>query len=90
MAGVREPICESARTIFIDEGVQGISMRRVAADVGVTPTAIYRNFADKDTMITALVDEATSAGLPGFPGGQRVIIQVGRPREQLQRPTGKT
>jgi AcrR family transcriptional regulator len=54
---MRDRIRDAARGIFIEEGIEGISMRRVAAVVGVTPTAIYRHFTDKDAMITALVDE---------------------------------
>jgi AcrR family transcriptional regulator len=57
MSAVREQIWNSARIIFLDEGVDGISMRRVAAAVGVTPTAIYRHFTGKEALITALVNE---------------------------------
>lgn len=56
----RTQICEAARTIFVDEGVDGISMRRIAADVGITPTAIYRHFADKSALVAAIVDEGFS------------------------------
>jgi AcrR family transcriptional regulator len=44
----------------MNEGVDGISMRRIAAKVGVTPTAIYRHFTDKNALVAAIVDEGFS------------------------------
>ena len=57
MRDVRFKICDATRTILSTEGIEGLSMRRVAAAVGVTPTAIYRHFADKDELVAAIVDE---------------------------------
>ena len=56
----RTQIREAARTIFLSEGVDGISMRRVAADVGITPTAVYRHFNGKADLVAAIVDEGFS------------------------------
>ncbi|UCC29159.1 MAG: TetR/AcrR family transcriptional regulator [Phycisphaerales bacterium] len=60
MADVRKRICDATRTVFMNEGVDGISMRRIAASVGITPTAIYRHFTDKNALVTAIVDEGFS------------------------------
>ena len=60
MQDTRSKISATARTIFASEGVDGISMRRIAAEVGITPTAIYRHFADKGALIDAVVDEGFS------------------------------
>ncbi len=57
MADLQERIREEARSIFQAEGLDGISMRRVAAGVGVSATAIYLHFADKDALINSVVDE---------------------------------
>ncbi len=35
----------------MNAGVDGISVRRVAADLGITATAIYRHFADEGRSI---------------------------------------
>ena len=51
-------ILRAARILFEREGATGVSMRRVAAAVGLTPMAIYRHFADKDALIDALVIDA--------------------------------
>jgi AcrR family transcriptional regulator len=51
----RQRILASARRQFAAGGSEGVSLRRVAAQVGVTPMAIYRHFADRDALIDALV-----------------------------------
>jgi len=60
MADVRKRICDATRTVFMNEGAGGISMRRIAANVGITPTAIYRHFTDKNALVAAIVDEGFS------------------------------
>lgn len=53
----RQRILAAARRLFDAGGVDGLSLRQVAATVGVTPMAIYRHFADRDALIDALVLE---------------------------------
>jgi AcrR family transcriptional regulator len=54
----RDRILESARTLFEANGLEGLSLRKVASDVELTPMAIYRHFADKETLVEALVLDA--------------------------------
>lgn len=56
MAATRDRIIEAARTILLAEGAGAVSMRRVAAIVGVTPMAIYRHFADRDALLKSVAD----------------------------------
>ena len=51
----RHRILASARTLFESGGIDGVSLRQVAGQVGLTPMAIYRHFADRDALIEALV-----------------------------------
>ena len=51
----RQRILLSARRLFDSGGVDGVSLRQVAAQVGVTPMAIYRHFADRSALIDAVV-----------------------------------
>jgi len=51
MTESKEQILNCARDIFIEEGLAHFSMRRVAACVGVSATAIYRHFADKEDLL---------------------------------------
>ncbi len=47
---LRERILESARRLFIGEGYETVSMRKVAKELGYSPTAIYYYFADKQEL----------------------------------------
>lgn len=49
-------ILDAAWDLYTREGVGGVSMRRVAARVGITATALYRHFQDKDALIAAIAD----------------------------------
>ena len=52
----REAILEAAVSIYGRDGSRGFSMRAVAAQAGITATAIYRHFPDKADLARALVD----------------------------------
>jgi len=53
-----EAIAIAAREIFEAEGAAGISMRRVAEAVGITPMAIYRHYANRDALLHRVADTA--------------------------------
>jgi len=54
----RDRILTSARTLFESGGIDDLSLRKVAAEVELTPMAIYRHFADKEALVEALVLDA--------------------------------
>jgi AcrR family transcriptional regulator len=54
----RNKILAAARRAFDRGGLAGVSLREIAAKVGITPMAIYRHFDSKDALIDALVDDA--------------------------------
>lgn len=47
----RQTILETASQLFASRGYASVSMRDVAAAVGVTPANIYHHFADKDQLV---------------------------------------
>ncbi|HYC05073.1 MAG TPA: TetR/AcrR family transcriptional regulator [Azospirillaceae bacterium] len=53
----REQILRIARELFIAEGFERASMRRIAERAGITPTAIYDHFADKEALMAAIGEE---------------------------------
>lgn len=53
----REDILRAARTAFAEGGEASLSLRDVAARVGLTPMAIYRHFENKQAVLDALVVE---------------------------------
>ena len=78
----REKILAAARKAFDRKGLEGLSLREVAAKVGITPMAIYRHFASKEALIDALVLDALdewSARVQALPAvaGLAKIEQMG-------------
>jgi len=71
----REIILDAARELFLTEGYQGVSMRKVAEKIEYSPTAIYVHFRDKDDLFhelchadyARLAAEFQSANLPADP-----------------------
>ena len=54
----RKQILAEARDVFLKEGLAGFSMRTVAERVGVSATALYRHFDDKDALVATMLGEA--------------------------------
>jgi AcrR family transcriptional regulator len=50
----RDKILDAARELFVTEGYDGVSMRRVAEKIEYSPTAIYLHFADKNELFHEL------------------------------------
>jgi AcrR family transcriptional regulator len=55
----RKLILETALQLVDREGQDGLSMRRLAAELGAAPMAIYSHFRDKAELEAALVDAVT-------------------------------
>lgn len=53
----REQIVAAAMELLESEGPEGLSMRAVAARIGVKAPSLYKHFPDKDDIETALVAE---------------------------------
>jgi AcrR family transcriptional regulator len=53
----RDKILDAARELFITEGYEGVSMRKVAEKIEYSPTAIYVHFADKEELFRELCHE---------------------------------
>jgi AcrR family transcriptional regulator len=50
----RDKILDAARELFVSEGYEGVSMRKVAERIEYSPTAIYVHFADKEELFRDL------------------------------------
>jgi AcrR family transcriptional regulator len=53
----RDKILDAARELFVTEGYEGVSMRRVAEKIEYSPTAIYVHFADKNELFHELCQQ---------------------------------
>ncbi|MFJ9582315.1 TetR/AcrR family transcriptional regulator [Streptomyces acidicola] len=51
----REQIVTAAAKAFTEHGYNGASMRQIAADVGVSPAALLRHFANKEDLLSAVL-----------------------------------
>ena len=52
----RGSILEAASAVFAEKGIDGISMRHIAAEIGVSATALYRHYDSKDALLAAVCE----------------------------------
>lgn len=53
----KDRIFEAAKTVVAEEGLAGLTIRKVAQYAGMSAMALYRHFADKDALLNALMDD---------------------------------
>ena len=53
---VRGKILDAARELFVAEGYEAVTMRKIAQAIEYSPTAIYLHFRDKEAVINAICD----------------------------------
>lgn len=77
----KEQIAEAALGLIGRYGLQGLSVARVARQVGLVPSAIYRHFEGKDRVLDAVLELIGSR----LHGNVRAVTSEGRdPLEQLR------
>lgn len=54
-SGMRSTIIDKARSLFIEHGYHGLSMREIAEKVGVSKPALYYHFRDKEELFSAVL-----------------------------------
>lgn len=57
----RDRIFSAAKAVLKQEGIPGLSMRRIAQKSGMSPMSLYRHFADKDALLNALMEDGLAA-----------------------------
>lgn len=76
----RDKILDAARELFISEGYEGVSMRKIADRIEYTPTTIYGYFPDKETLFMALCHEDYHRLASSF----TALTQIADPVERLK------
>ena len=77
---VREKILDGARELFVENGYEGVTMRKVAERIEYSPTTIYLYFADKETLFR----ELCSADFQRLAASFQSAAQVADPIERLR------
>jgi AcrR family transcriptional regulator len=77
---IRTRILDAARELFASEGVESVTMRRIADRIEYSPTAIYFHFRDKESLLAELCDYDFRTFAHGF----TVIAQIPDPVERLR------
>jgi AcrR family transcriptional regulator len=73
VAEFRASVCRVAEALFARHGVEGVTMRQIAAELGCSPTTAYRYFENREEILTAVraaafnrfcevIEEATRTG----------------------------
>ena len=57
----KDRILSAARAVLESEGIDGLTIRRVAQRAELSPMALYRHFADKDALLNALMEDGLAA-----------------------------
>ncbi|HEY7890106.1 MAG TPA: TetR/AcrR family transcriptional regulator [Steroidobacteraceae bacterium] len=57
----RDHILSAAKVVLEREGIDGLTIRKVAQRAELSPMALYRHFADKDALLNALMEDGMSA-----------------------------
>jgi AcrR family transcriptional regulator len=64
----RERVLRAAVALADEGGVESLSMRRIAQELGVVPMALYKHVANKDEMLDGMVDVVVGEIDPPLPG----------------------
>jgi AcrR family transcriptional regulator len=80
---MRVKIMNAARDLFATEGVEAVSMRKIAEAVEYTPTVIYQHFTDKEALLREICRQdfgtlaETMAHIASVPDPIKRIAEIG-------------
>jgi AcrR family transcriptional regulator len=77
---LRTKILDAARELFVAEGYEAVTMRKIAQAIEYSPTAIYLHFRDKKAVINAICD----ADFLKLAARFRKIAELADPIERLR------
>ncbi len=86
----REAVVARALEVGGAEGLEAVSLRRLAQDLGVTPMALYRHVRDKQDLINAMTEalledlDSTFRFQPDMPWTERMRVRIDTYREQIE------
>jgi AcrR family transcriptional regulator len=82
---VRRAILDAARDLFVAEGYDNVSIRKIAERIEYSPAAIYGYFPSKDDIFFALAEEGFRLlGDPGLGEAQQRLQTLPTPLERVR------
>src|SRR5919198_5869962 len=91
----RDRVLRAAVALADSAGIESLSMRKLAQELGVVPMAIYKHVANKDELLDGMVDVVVAEIDPPIPGAdwrnavrQRILSARRRPPRHPPRPPG--
>jgi AcrR family transcriptional regulator len=73
---IRTKILDAARELFVAEGYEAVTMRRIADKIEYSPTAIYFHFRDKETLLHEICDADFLALAQQFGAAARIADPI--------------
>ncbi len=61
MSDRQDEIVATALRLIAEEGIQELTMKKIAAAIGITEPALYRHFTSKSQILAAVVDSMAAA-----------------------------
>jgi AcrR family transcriptional regulator len=82
---LKQALIEAGQQLLIEKGINGLSLRETAKSAGVSHTAPYRHFTDKEALLAAIAES-------GFESLAEALLNTikqhpGDPKEQLTAAT---
>ncbi|WP_239061065.1 TetR/AcrR family transcriptional regulator [Desulfovibrio sp. JC022] len=77
---MKERILDAARELFVKDGFENVSMRKIAAKINYSPAALYRYFKNKEELLLALKQE----GMEKFGRMQAHLPELEDPFQRLR------
>lgn len=79
---LRQEILDAASELFVREGFENVSMRRIAEKIEYSPTTIYLYFKDKSELLEQVCAETFSRLVQRL---SKILEQPGEPLDRLRR-----
>jgi AcrR family transcriptional regulator len=89
LALTRESVVARALEIGTAEGLEAVSLRRLAQELGVTPMALYRHVRDKQDLLNAMTEvvlegmDAPSGSRPDMTWTERLRLEIENYKAQI-------
>jgi AcrR family transcriptional regulator len=77
---LRQLILDTARQLFLEEGFDAVTMRRIADKIEYTPTTIYLHFKDKEALFRELIEDDFRKLAESF----AKLVEINDPLERIE------